>query len=418
MRLVFLGVGGSALTPERHTAGVYLPEHGILLDGGTNVYPLRDLHDDRPLHVLLSHYHLDHSIGLFFLAAGLFQGRATPKIRVFGPDWHDRFAAAAGPEAPLFPIPLPFEMGRAPKRFDIGPVKVRTRPLRHTAPALGYRFDLPGGETLAYISDTTAPGDYLEFIRGVDVLIHECTFRLGSRAWAEETGHSEPEGLGRLAREAGVGTLFLTHIGPVEDGLALRDEVRQFFPAAELPVEGLEYPRDVAVDSRRAVFPGSFDPLTVSHLDIIRTCVDMFDGVRVVVGRNRIKDAAALFTPEERAELIRRCVPPSVAVDVWGGLTVEYARKVQAGRIVRGLGRAEDYTVEVRLWKTNALLAPEMQTVWVPPRAENLDISSSMIKEAASFGGWEGVKQLIPEPIRDEVGARIAERRAAAPPSP
>jgi pantetheine-phosphate adenylyltransferase len=131
----------------------------------------------------------------------------------------------------------------------------------------------------------------------------------------------------------------------------------------------------------------------------------------VVVGRNPAKDATALFTPEERAELIRRCVPPSVQVSVWSGLTVGFARQVQASRIVRGLGRAEDYTVEVRLWKTNALLAPEIQTVWVPPKAEHLDVSSSMIKEAGMFGGWDGVKHLVPEPIRDEVGARLAERR-------
>jgi pantetheine-phosphate adenylyltransferase len=98
-------------------------------------------------------------------------------------------------------------------------------------------------------------------------------------------------------------------------------------------------------------------------------------------------------------------------VAVWEGLTVEFARSVQAGKLVRGLGRAEDYPVEVRLWKTNALLAPEIQAVWVPPRAAHLDVSSSMIKEAALFGGWEGVKHLVPEPIREEVGVRMAQRR-------
>ncbi|HEU4754820.1 MAG TPA: pantetheine-phosphate adenylyltransferase, partial [Armatimonadota bacterium] len=168
-------------------------------------------------------------------------------------------------------------------------------------------------------------------------------------------------------------------------------------------------------DPRRAVFPGSFDPLTVSHLDIIRTCAAMFTSLHVVVARNPAKDKAALFTPQERAELIRRCLPPAHTVEVWDGLTVHYAQRVQAGRIVRGLGRAEDYMVEVRLWKTNALLAPEIQTVWVPPRAEHLDVSSSMIKEAALFGGWDGVKHLVPECIREDVGRRIEERRGELP---
>src|SRR5947209_7266658 len=110
MRLHFLGTGGSARTPERNTTGLYLPDHGILLDAGTNVYPLRTLHGAGPLTVLMSHYHLDHSIGLFFLAAGLFHGRSQPEVTVYGPEWEDRFAALAGPESPLFPIPLPFPL--------------------------------------------------------------------------------------------------------------------------------------------------------------------------------------------------------------------------------------------------------------------------------------------------------------------
>src|SRR6266545_3200483 len=110
MRLIFLGTGGSASTPERHTTGLYLPEHGLLLDAGTNVFPLRTLHDGGPLHVLMSHYHVDHSVGLYFLAAGVFYGRdlPEPEITVYGPPWADRFLQSAGPESPLFPIPFPF----------------------------------------------------------------------------------------------------------------------------------------------------------------------------------------------------------------------------------------------------------------------------------------------------------------------
>jgi pantetheine-phosphate adenylyltransferase len=417
MRLIFLGTGGSAPTPQRQTTGAYLPDHGILLDAGTNVFPLRELHGEGPLHVLMSHYHLDHSAGLFFMCAGLFYGRPEPEITVYGPEWQDRFLRAAGPESPLWPIPLPQQFRVAPSKFRIGGVEVSTRPVPHNCPVLAYRLRFPDGETLAYVTDTTAPGDYADFIRGVDVLIHECTFTRAGAEWAELTRHSETAGVGKLAKGAGVERLYLTHTGTLEERLELLEEVREVFPNAELPVEGLEYPREVTVDPRRAIFPGSFDPLTVSHLDIIETCAEMFTSLRVVVARNPAKDAAALFTPAERVELIRKCVPESVRVEEWGGLTVESARRAQAGRIVRGLGRAEDYTVEVRLWKTNALLAPEIQTVWVPPHAEHLDVSSSMIKEAGLFGGWEGVKHLVPEPVREDVGRRIAERRKAAPPA-
>lgn len=413
MRFIFLGTGGSVATPERQTTALYLPDCGILLDAGTNVFRLRELHGDGPLTVLMSHYHIDHSVGLYFLAAALFHGRSEPEITAYGPEWDDRFLATAGEGSALFPIPLPFPLRRAPEQFRVGDVEVTTCPVTHSAPVLAYRLKFPDGRTLAYVTDTTAPGNYVDFIRGVDVLVHECSFPASAIGWAEMTGHSEAGAVGRLAAEAGVGELYLTHIGPLADGPSLLSEVRAYFPRAVLPVAGLEYPRPVSVDPRRAIFPGTFDPLTVGHLDIINTCHEMFTALHVVVARNPAKDTSGLFNPQERAELIRRCVPPSVAVNVWQGLTVEYARDVQAGRIVRGLGRAEDYPVEVRLWKTNALLAPQIQTLWVPPRAENLDVSSSMIKEAALFGGWDGVRHLVPEPIRDEVGARILEKRKA-----
>jgi len=294
----------------------------------------------------------------------------------------------------------------------VGDVEVTTHSVPHGCPVIAYRLRFPNGETLAYVTDTTAPNDYTEFIRGADVLVHECSFYADQKELAETTRHSDTESVAKVAREAGVGKLYLTHLGPLADADRLVEEVREQFPDTEVPVEGLCYPVDgCPVDPRRAVFPGSFDPLTVSHLDIIRTCVEMFTSVHVVVARNPAKDHHALFPLAERAELIRRCVDPSVTVSVWDGLTIDYARKVQAGRLVRGLGRADDYNVEVRLWKTNALLGPEMQTVWVPPRPEHLDVSSSMIREAGFFGGWDRVKHLVPDEVRDEVGRRIEEKR-------
>jgi pantetheine-phosphate adenylyltransferase len=412
MRLIFLGTGGSFPTPESATTALYLPEHGILLDAGTNVFPLRQLHGDGPLHVLMSHYHLDHSAGLYFLSAGLFHGRSQPEITVYGPEWDDRFRTEWGMQSALWPLDFPWPLHRVSEPFRIGEVEVRCHAVPHGAPVNAYRLTFPGGESLAYVTDTTAPGDYGDFIRGADVLVHDCSFSRANAQWADVVAHSDTVRLATLARDANVGALYLTHTGPLEDRIQLLEEAAEIFPRTVLPIQGLEYPRESAVDPCRAIFPGTFDPLTVSHLDIIETCARMFSGVHVVVARNPAKDQGALFTPEERADLIRRCVPAGVRVAVWEGLTVQYARRVQAGRLVRGLGRAEDYPVETRLWKTNALLAPEVQTVWVPPQAEHLDVSSSMIKEAGHFGGWEGVRHLVPEPIREAVGERIMARRA------
>ncbi len=411
MRFIFLGTGGSTPTPLRHTSSVYFPDHGLLLDAGTNTFRLRELHGEGPLTVLMSHFHLDHSIGLFSIPAGMFHGRSAPEVTVYGPSDGPKFTELWGPEHGLFPLDFPFRFQPAPNEFRVGDVRVQTLGVPHSAPVFAYRLTFPDGTSVGWVTDTTAPGDYTEFVRGVDVLIHECTFSTRNREWARVTGHSEPGGVAEVASAAEVGALYLTHIGPLEDAQEIASEVRSGFPNTILPVEGLCYPAVAPVDPRRAVFPGSFDPLTVSHMDIAATCAEMFDEVHVVIARNPAKDATALFTPDERVDLIRECLPPGIKVAVWGGLTVDYARAVQAGRVVRGLGRAEDYTVEVRLWKTNALLAPEMQTVWVPPRAENLEVSSSMVKEAGMFGGWDRVKHLVPERIRDRVGDRVNARR-------
>ncbi len=415
MRFIFLGTGGSIVTPTRHTSGVYLPELGLLLDAGSNVFALRRLHGNRPLRVLMSHFHLDHSLGLFFLAAGLFHGRdADVSMDVWGPENAGAFASMAGPDSPIWPVPLPIRLHVAGADFQIDGTRVRSHAVPHHGPCLAYRLDFEDGTSLAYVTDTSAPGDYLDFVRGADVLIHECAFADEETEIARVTQHSTASAVARVAREAAVGALYLSHMGPLYHGLELLDAVREIFPGAILPVEGVSYPCEVALDATRAIFPGSFDPLTAGHLDIIRSCGEMFRSLDVVVARNPAKDAGALFTAEERVELIRRCVPAEVRVAAWEGLTVDYARRVQAGRIVRGLGRAEDYFGEIRLWKTNSLLQPEIHTVWVPPDPAHLDVSSSMIKEAGLLGGWAGVRHLIPAPIRADVEARLASRRGSS----
>lgn len=414
MRLIPLGAAGSFPTPRRSTNCLYLPEHGIVIDAGTGVAQLPEAHGDGPLDILMTHWHADHSAGLYFLSARPFAGRPNlgePEIRVWGPPGIDAFAATAAESSPLFPIPFPFPLQPAPPQWEIRGVKIRRFELAHSSPVYGYRLEMPGGETIAVVTDTTAPGNYLDEVAGVDILVHECSFSGSQSDLARLTAHSDAQAVAELAQRASPGCLLLSHLVGSQDEEALLAEVRTIFPNSHIPVEGREWNPDANVDARIAIFPGSFDPLTVSHLDIINSCLAMFHSLHVVVAANPLKDRQALFQPAERAALIARCVPPRVRTAVWDGLTVEYARQVRAGTIVRGLGRAEDYTVEVRLWKANAMLGPEISTVWVPPAAAHLDVSSSLIKEASLFGGWDRVCELTPEPIRAQVGERLCQAR-------
>jgi len=152
------------------------------------------------------------------------------------------------------------------------------------------------------------------------------------------------------------------------------------------------------------VYPGSFDPVTLGHLDVLERATLIFDRVIMAVLENPSKQG--LFTVEERVELIRQSVNenPRVEVDTFQGLTVEYARRVGAAAIVRGLRAVSDFENEFQMALMNRRLAPEIHTVFLMTSFSNVYVSSSLIKEVYRFGG--SIEDVLPRP-----SARAMRRR-------
>ncbi len=152
-----------------------------------------------------------------------------------------------------------------------------------------------------------------------------------------------------------------------------------------------------------AICPGSFDPVTLGHLDIIERAADIFDKVIVVVASNKSKKT--LFTLEERMELINRCIKnKNVSVDYHSGLLVDYAKEKGAVAIVKGLRAMSDFDYEFQQALTNKSLYPECETVFLTARGENMFLSSSMVKEVCTLGG--DISSFVPEEISKDIFKR------------
>lgn len=158
-----------------------------------------------------------------------------------------------------------------------------------------------------------------------------------------------------------------------------------------------------------AVCPGSFDPVTVGHLDIIKRAAGMFSKVIVVVMTNSSKHPS--FTAEERMEMIRTATYdiPNVEVDQYDGLLADYARMVGAGAIVKGLRAMSDFEYEFQMALTNKKLNPDVETVFLTTQAENMYLSSSMVKEIGRMGGE--IRDFVPEAIQDTIIRRLQNER-------
>jgi len=146
-----------------------------------------------------------------------------------------------------------------------------------------------------------------------------------------------------------------------------------------------------------AVYPGSFDPVTNGHLDLVRRATGIFQKVVVAVLRNIQKDC--LFTVEERVELLRESVSglPSVEVDAFDGLLVDYVRRKKARHILRGIRAVSDFEYEFQMALMNRRLAPDLETVFLMPREEYTYLSSRLVREVARLGG--PVEGLVPPPV-------------------
>ena len=148
-----------------------------------------------------------------------------------------------------------------------------------------------------------------------------------------------------------------------------------------------------------AVYPGSFDPITLGHLDVLKDGAHMFDKVIITVSNNISKHA--LLSVEERKELIRQSVAdiPNVEVDSFDGLTVEYAKKVGATILLRGLRAVSDFEYEMQLSQTNRSLSEDITTVFLITRPEYNFISSSSVKEILKNDG--DISKFVPRPVSD-----------------
>lgn len=160
---------------------------------------------------------------------------------------------------------------------------------------------------------------------------------------------------------------------------------------------------------RRAIFPGSFDPLTNGHLDIIRRSAPLFDEILIAVLNN--PDKHPMFSVEERCEMIRDCLPSvetdgcKMLVESFSGLTADFARDKKAGAIVRGIRAVADYEYELRMALMNRRLEPSIETVFLMAGEEFSYVSSTLMKQVFELGGR--VEGLIPSLVEDKMRAKL-----------
>jgi ribonuclease BN (tRNA processing enzyme) len=243
MKLVLLGTAGYHPNDRRQTACLLIPQLGIMLDAGTGMYRAIDYLATPELDIFLTHAHLDHIVGLTFLL-DIMYARPLKRVTVHAqPEKLQAIQTHLFAEH-LFPV-LPacdFRPLAASEPLP-GGGRLTHFPIVHPGGCVGFRLDWPD-RSLAYVSDTTARPDapYIEHIRGIDLLIHECNFPDGMTELAELTGHSCTSDVARVAHNAQVKRLLLVHFNPLSNdadpiGLATAQRI---FPATELGQDRME----------------------------------------------------------------------------------------------------------------------------------------------------------------------------------
>ncbi|MBN2780377.1 MAG: pantetheine-phosphate adenylyltransferase [Candidatus Marinimicrobia bacterium] len=163
---------------------------------------------------------------------------------------------------------------------------------------------------------------------------------------------------------------------------------------------------------RTAIYPGTFDPITNGHLDIIKRAVKIFDTVIVAVANNVGK--APLFTIEQRVEMIKESVKgiSQVEVDAFNGLIIEYCQQKGATALIRGLRAISDFEYEFQMALINRKIGKDVESVFLMPKEKYTYLSSSIIKEIAAFGG--DVSCFVPDVVKRHLNDKYAETKEHA----
>ncbi len=157
------------------------------------------------------------------------------------------------------------------------------------------------------------------------------------------------------------------------------------------------------------VFPGSFDPVTKGHMDLIRRTAGLFDRVTVTVMVNIHKQGT--FSPEERIRLLEKACREysSVRVERWDGLLADYLKEKGVKCVIRGVRSTGEFEGEIGAAAVNRMLNPEMETLLMPASEEYAGLSSSAVREIAAFGG--DVRPFVPDVIAEEIAAALANKK-------
>lgn len=243
MQVEFLGTAGYHPSATRHTSCAYLPATApgcdFVLDAGTGMFRLVGRQMPSELHIFLSHAHLDHVSGLTYLLDIVRQDSCAVTVygsaRCLDTVRNDLF------DSPLFPVPFRYNTQevRPGMTLQIHGVSVTVHPLTHPGGSLAYRFDWPD-TSLAYVTDTAGDERYIEFIRGVDLLIHERNFSDSLHELATLSGHCTSGMVVRMAAQAQVKRMAITHFDPrTENDPLEEDSMRASCPQAISAYDGL-----------------------------------------------------------------------------------------------------------------------------------------------------------------------------------
>ena len=219
MKIHCLGTAGYHPNDSRQTSCYYLPDDGIALDAGTGIYRLQKFLNGDSLDILLSHAHLDHTVGLTFLL-DILAKHPHIQIRIWGES--DKLEAIR--EHLFHPLIFPANLEASwnpiddTSEFLIGETKVSWRRQDHPGGSVAYRLEWPSGKRLVYSTDTTGDTSpkYIAWSHAADLLMHECYFRNEASEWAQQTGHSWTDRVAEIARQNTPKKLLLTHVNPLD----------------------------------------------------------------------------------------------------------------------------------------------------------------------------------------------------------